>query len=118
MQVPVAMTLPTPYLWQREVYAAWTWLIQSTPCLLLLTAHLLLGEAYRPHLPLPCGLCGFIYGRGNHLCPPPRLSTTFCASLRCNTVISVITRNYALLRVTLRNRGVTVRNATITRITP
>ena len=56
MQVPVAMTLPTPYLWQREVYAAWTWLIQSTPCLLLLTAHLPLGEAYRPHLPLPCGL--------------------------------------------------------------
>eukprot|EP01049_Picozoa_sp_SAG25_P001512 SAG25_NODE_68_length_17436_cov_79.923055_11_plen_93_part_00 len=41
-----------------------------------------------------------------------------CYHVRCNTVISVITRNYASLRVTLRNRGVTMRNATITRITP
>jgi hypothetical protein len=81
------MTLPTPYLWQREVYAAWTWLIQSTPCLLLLTAHLLLGEAYRPHLPLPCGLCGFIYGRGNHLCPPltrPPCTLPLCSSFWCH----------------------------------
>ena len=31
------MTLPTPYLWQREVYAAWTGWIQNAPCLLLLT---------------------------------------------------------------------------------
>ena len=62
-------------------------MIQSTPCLLLLTAHLPLGEAYRPHLPLPCGLCGFIYGRGNHLCPPltrPPCTLSLCSSFWCH----------------------------------
>ena len=50
-------------------------------------AHLRLGEAYRPHLPLPCGLCGFIYGRGNHLCPPltrPPCTLPLCSSFWCH----------------------------------
>ena len=81
------MTLPTPYLWQREVYAAWTGWIQNAPCLLLLTCGWVKPTALTCHsatLPLPCG---FSYGRGNHLCPPltrPPCTLSLCSSFWCH----------------------------------
>ena len=72
------MTLPTPYLWQREVYAAWTGWIQNAPCLLLLTCGWVKPTALTCHSATAMWL---------HLrlwqppLPPPHTPTVHAASL-------------------------------------